>query len=185
MQEPFLSVPLIWIVQEDTLGQCLPLYEKNRWAGLVSEWISAFSRANVVVFPDFTLPVLSLVFTSFQFERVKMMYSKLDTGNFYVIPGLPVEAWDSEARDLGDVNQLREDNRLKKDDLIVFVTGNPFANNGSSLEYEGAIHSIVSFLVDKYISFKFFFFRGNASDGGLEAMKDGRHLKKWSPLSHG
>ncbi|KAL4186506.1 hypothetical protein AMTRI_Chr09g34260 [Amborella trichopoda] len=157
MQEPFLSVPLIWIVQEDTLGQRLPLYEKNRWAGLVSEWISAFSRANVVVFPDFTLP---------------MMYSKLDTGNFYVIPGLPVEAWDSEARDLGDVNQLREDNRLKKDDLIVFVTGNPFANNGSSLEYEGAIHSIVSFLVDKYISFKFFFFRGNASDGGLEAMKN-------------
>lgn len=57
MQEPFCSVPLIWIIQEDTLAKRLPLYTEMGWKHLVSHWKSVFSRANVVVFPDFTLPV--------------------------------------------------------------------------------------------------------------------------------
>lgn len=57
MQEPFCSVPLIWIIQEDTLSNRLPVYEEMGLKHLVSHWKSAFSRANVVVFPDFTLPV--------------------------------------------------------------------------------------------------------------------------------
>lgn len=57
MQEPFCSIPLIWIIQEDTLANRLPVYEEMGWQHLVSHWRSAFNRANVVVFPDFTLPV--------------------------------------------------------------------------------------------------------------------------------
>ncbi|KAL4191036.1 hypothetical protein AMTRI_Chr07g78810 [Amborella trichopoda] len=157
LQEPFLSVPLIWIVQEETLGERLPVYEENGWIGLVSEWISAFSRANVLVFPDFTLP---------------MMYSKLDTGNFFVIPGLPVEAWESEASVLRDVNQLRKDSVLQEDDLIIFVTGSPFAYTDLPLDYDVAVHAIGSFLKDSHVSFKFFFFNGKSKDGDLETMQE-------------
>lgn len=57
MQEPFCSVPLIWIIQEDTLANRLQLYEKMSWDHLISNWKDAFSRADVVVFPDFSLPV--------------------------------------------------------------------------------------------------------------------------------
>lgn len=57
MQEPFSSVPLIWIIQEDALAKRLPVYEERGWKHLISHWKNAFSRANVIVFPDFTLPV--------------------------------------------------------------------------------------------------------------------------------
>lgn len=57
MQEPFCSVPLIWIIQEDTLANRLQLYGEMGLKHLVSHWKRAFKRANVVVFPDFTLPV--------------------------------------------------------------------------------------------------------------------------------
>lgn len=60
MQDPFCSVPLIWIIQEDTLANRLTLYEEMGQKQLVAHWKSTFSRANVIVFPDFTLPVYLL-----------------------------------------------------------------------------------------------------------------------------
>ena len=62
MQEPFCSVPLIWIIQEDTLANRLSMYEEMGWMHLISHWRSAFSRANVIVFPDYSLPVDLLSF---------------------------------------------------------------------------------------------------------------------------
>lgn len=61
MQEPFCSVPLIWIIQEDSLSSRLPVYEQMGQQHLISHWRSAFSRASVVVFPDFTYPVNMLL----------------------------------------------------------------------------------------------------------------------------
>lgn len=58
MQAPFCSVPLIWIIQEDTLANRLPLYENMGWEQLISYWRNAFTRADVIVFPDFSLPVI-------------------------------------------------------------------------------------------------------------------------------
>ena len=60
MQEPFCSLPLIWIVREDTLANRLPMYEERGWKRLISHWNSSFRRANVVVFLDFALPVIRL-----------------------------------------------------------------------------------------------------------------------------
>jgi hypothetical protein len=57
MQEPFCSVPLIWIIQEDSLSSRLPVYEQMGWQHLISHWRSVFSRASVIVFPDFAYPV--------------------------------------------------------------------------------------------------------------------------------
>lgn len=58
MQEPFCSVPVIWIIQEDTLANRLPVYENMHWEHIISQWKITFARANVVVFPDYSLPVI-------------------------------------------------------------------------------------------------------------------------------
>lgn len=58
MQEPFCSVPLLWIIQEDTLANRLSVYEEMGWEYIMSYWRRAFKRANVVVFSDFTIPVI-------------------------------------------------------------------------------------------------------------------------------
>lgn len=75
MQEPFRSVPLIWIVHEDILANQLPVYQKMGQNSLISHWRSAFARANVVVFPQFTLPVdsISLCY-HFQYTKVSALY---------------------------------------------------------------------------------------------------------------
>lgn len=57
MQEPFRSVPLIWLIQEDILGKRISHYTEWGWEDLINEWRSAFSRADVMVFPDYSLPV--------------------------------------------------------------------------------------------------------------------------------
>ena len=72
MQEPFDTIPLIWIVQEDTLAKRLPVYEEMGLEHLVSNWRSAFTRANVIVFHDFTLDRKSTRLNSSHFQVSRM-----------------------------------------------------------------------------------------------------------------
>ncbi|OIW13208.1 hypothetical protein TanjilG_17651 [Lupinus angustifolius] len=157
MQEPFCSVPLIWIIQEDNLSSRLPFYDKMGWEHLVSHWRSAFSRANVVVFPDFTYP---------------MLYSELDTGNFFVIPGSPVDVWAAESYSKAHTkDQLRELSGFGKNDMVVLVVGSSIFYDDLSWDYAMAMHSIGPLLTkyarrnDAAESFKFVFLCGNATDG--------------------
>ncbi|TQD73804.1 hypothetical protein C1H46_040663 [Malus baccata] len=160
MQEPFCSVPLIWIVQEDTLANRLPVYEEMGLKDLISHWKSAFSRANVVVFPDFTLP---------------MLYSVLDTGNFFVIPGSPVDVWAAERyRKTHSKNLLRKINGFSEDDMLVVVVGSSFFYDELSWDYAVAMHSIGPLLIkyarrdDAGEPFKFVFLCGNSSDDAFQ-----------------
>lgn len=57
MQEPFCSLPFIWIIQEDILAKQLPFYAEMGWNHLISQWKGAFSRADIIVFSEFTMPV--------------------------------------------------------------------------------------------------------------------------------
>ncbi|CAN6562312.1 unnamed protein product [Malus baccata var. baccata] len=160
MQEPFCSVPLIWIIQEDTLANRLPVYEEMGLKDLISHWKSAFSRANVVVFPDFTLP---------------MLYSVLDTGNFFVIPGSPVDVWAAERyRKTHSKNLLRKINGFSEDDVLVVVVGSSFFYDELSWDYAVAMHSIGPLLIkyarrdDAGEPFKFVFLCGNSSDDAFQ-----------------
>ncbi|XP_065870744.1 uncharacterized protein [Euphorbia lathyris] len=157
MQEPFCSVPLIWIIQEDTLSNRLSVYEEMGWQYLMSNWQEALKRANVVVFPDFTLP---------------MLYSVLDTGNFFVIPGSPVDVWAAESYSRTHVKlQLRTANGFNADDVVVLVVGSSFFYDQLSWDYAVAMHTLGPLLI-KYArreasegSFKFVFLCGNSTDG--------------------
>ncbi|OIV90590.1 hypothetical protein TanjilG_01671 [Lupinus angustifolius] len=164
MQDPFCSVPLIWIIQEDSLSSRLPFYDKMGWEHLVSHWRSAFSRASVVVFPDFTYP---------------MLYSELDTGNFFVIPGSPIDVWAAERYSKAHTkDQLRELSGFGKNDMVVLVVGSSIFYDDLSWDYAVAMHSIGPLLTkyarknDAAESFKFVFLCGNATDGYDDALQE-------------
>ncbi|GAV64719.1 Glycos_transf_1 domain-containing protein [Cephalotus follicularis] len=164
MQDPFGSVPLIWIIQEDTLANRLPMYEEKGWKHLVSSWKSAFSRANVVVFPDFTLP---------------MLYSALDVGNFFVLPGSPIDVWAAESYSMThSKDQIRKGNGFSEDNMVVVVVGSSFFYKELSWDYAVAMHTIGPLLIkyarrkDAGVSFKFVFLCGNSSDGYNDALQE-------------
>lgn len=128
MQEPFCSIPVIWIIQEDTLARRLGQYALNGWTNIIFEWRRTFRRADVVVFPDYALP---------------MMYSKLDTGNFFVIPGSPIDVWSAERF---SAVHGKEEIRIKlgfhKEDFVVVVVGSPFLYNTLWWEHTIAMQAI-------------------------------------------
>ncbi|KAF9674942.1 hypothetical protein SADUNF_Sadunf10G0180100 [Salix dunnii] len=161
-QEPFQSIPLVWIIQEDTLANRLPVYQDMNLQHLVSHWRNTFNRANVVVFPDFTLPVKN---------ATSMLYSVLDTGNFFVIPGSPVDVWAVESYSkTHDKHQLRVDHGFSEDDLVVLVVGGSFFYEELSWDYTVALHTLGPILAkyarskDAEGSFKFVFLCGNSTN---------------------
>lgn len=163
MQEPFCSVPLVWIIQEDILANRLLQYEEMGWKHLVSHWKTTFSRANVIVFPDFTLP---------------MLYSVLDTGNFFVVPGSPVDVWAAESYSKTQSKyQLRKNRGFSTDDILVLVVGSSIFYNDLSWDYAVAMHAIGPLLTkyarrkDEGGSFKFVFLCGNSTDGYDDALQ--------------
>ena len=57
----------------------------------------------------------------------QMLYSVLDTGNFFVIPALPIEAWAAKSyAKTHSKYRLRGDLRLNRDDMLVLVVGSFF-----------------------------------------------------------
>ncbi|XP_042469311.1 uncharacterized protein LOC122052005 isoform X2 [Zingiber officinale] len=127
IQEPFASVPLIWLIHEDILGERLPLYVQFGWEGLIGEWRSAFARADVVVFPDFSFPIL---------------YSLLDNGNFFVIPGYPVDVQETENYIASHSRkQLRKDFEFSESDLLILIISDYFVYDDLSWDYT-AVHAL-------------------------------------------
>lgn len=61
MQEPFKNVPLVWTINELTLASRLKQYISSGQNDFVDNWRKVFSRANVVVFPNYILPVLFFI----------------------------------------------------------------------------------------------------------------------------
>lgn len=163
MQEPFCSVPLIWIIQEDRLAKRLLHYTKMGWDNLISNWRHALGRADVVVFHDFSFP---------------MLYSALDSGNFFVIPGSPMDVWAAESYlKSHSRNDLRKVNDYDADDLLVVVLGSSIFYNELSWDYAVAMHTVGPLLAkyakgkDSSGSFKFIFLCGNTSSGSNDALE--------------
>ncbi|XP_054779511.1 uncharacterized protein LOC129287341 isoform X2 [Prosopis cineraria] len=164
MQAPFCSLPVIWIIQEDNLSSRLKIYEQMGWEHLVSHWRSAFGRASVVVFPEFTFP---------------MLYGVLDTGNFFVIPGSPVDVWAGESYSkTHSRDQLRDLGGFHKDDILVVIIGSSIFYDGLSWDYAVAMHAVGPLLLkyarrkDSTESYKFIFLCGNSTDGYDDALQE-------------
>lgn len=62
---------------------------------------------------------------------LQMIYTVLDTGNFFVIPGSPVEVWTAEEYKLSHSREsLRALHRLRPYDSVIAVVGSPFLYHG-------------------------------------------------------
>jgi len=65
-----------------------------------------------------------------------MIYTMLDTGNFFVIPGSPVEVWTAEEYKLThSQDSLRAKYAVRPDEFVVAVAGSPFLYHGSWREH--------------------------------------------------
>ncbi|CAI9091230.1 OLC1v1026198C2 [Oldenlandia corymbosa var. corymbosa] len=164
MQEPFCSVPLIWIIEEDSLATRLKLYENNQWGHITSYWQNYFRRANVVIFHDYSLP---------------MLYSVLDTGNFFVIPGSPIDVWAAEIYSKTHSRLiLRNENGFDGGDLVVLVIGSSFFYDELPWEYAVSMQNLDPLLInyagreEGQEAFKFVFLSGNSSLGYDDALQD-------------
>ncbi|KAG9159518.1 hypothetical protein Leryth_026899 [Lithospermum erythrorhizon] len=163
MLEPFSSVPLIWIIEEDTLAHRIQLYRSMGQEYLVSHWKTVLQRADAVVFSDFSFP---------------MLYSLVDSGNFFVIPGSPRDTWSAESYSIAHSRtQLRVEYGFDKEDMLILVVGSSFFPDELSWNYAVTMNDIESLLV-KYAggnnieTFKFIFLCGNSSEEYHETLKD-------------
>nr|XP_010918597.1 uncharacterized protein LOC105042926 [Elaeis guineensis] len=168
MQEPFVSVPLIWLIQEDILGKHISHYTEWGWQDLISEWRSAFSRADVVVFPDYSLPLL---------------YSLLDIGNFFVISGSPVDVWATQGYIKSHSRyELRKKYGFGEDDLLILVTGSHLFYDELPWDYVAAMHALApqvkthARLKDLGGMIKFVFLCGNSTDASGSFQEIATHL---------
>ncbi|XP_072994468.1 uncharacterized protein [Typha latifolia] len=121
LQEPFKSIPVIWTLHEKSLALRLSQYATNGWAQLIDGWKQVFNRATVIVFSNYLLP---------------MMYSALDAGNYFVIPGSPAAALGADAFSaLHSGHDLRSTLGFQSEDFIIVIAGSQFWYSGIWLEH--------------------------------------------------
>lgn len=101
----------------------------------------------------------------------QMLYSALDSGNFYVIPGSTIDAWAAETfAKFHTQKKLRRSHGFSEDDVLILVLGSFFSYNGLSWDYDVAMHVISPLLKtygsreDSGGSYKFLFLSGNSSE---------------------
>ncbi|KAL3517234.1 hypothetical protein ACH5RR_024136 [Cinchona calisaya] len=130
MQEPFKNIPLIWTVHEQALAARLRHYTLTGQNEIIKSWRKVFSRATVIVFPNYILP---------------MIYSACDAGNYFVIPGSPEEAWDADnlAFEKSDLH-LQMNNR--PNNFIIVIVGSQLLYKGLWLEHAFVLQALLPLL---------------------------------------
>ncbi|KAK8504158.1 hypothetical protein V6N13_132017 [Hibiscus sabdariffa] len=133
LQEPFKSIPLIWIIPERVLAVRSREYTSSGQIELVNDWKKVFGRATVVVFPNHALP---------------MIYSTFDSGNYYVIPGSPAAVWKGQ-----NAMNLYQDNQRNKmgygpDELLIAIVGSQFMYRGLWLEHALILQALLPLFAD-------------------------------------
>ncbi|RLN25007.1 uncharacterized protein C2845_PM07G16130 [Panicum miliaceum] len=137
LHEPFKSVPVIWTVHEYSLAHRIKEYNASGMIQIIDAWKEVFSRANVIVFPNYILPV---------------MYAAFDSGNYFVIPGSPSEVFQA---DNFIANHSHQDARislgLSPKDFVIAIVGTPFSY-GENLMEETLVLQAIGPLLQQYHS---------------------------------
>ncbi|WOL20505.1 hypothetical protein Cni_G29310 [Canna indica] len=120
LQEPFKSVPVIWTIHERSLALRLSRYTENGHVQLLNDWKQVFSRATVIVFPTYILP---------------MMYSAFDADNFLVIPGSPAEVWEADNSVIWKEYNSKENLGYTPEDFVITIVSGQFSYSGMLLEH--------------------------------------------------
>ncbi|VAH77664.1 unnamed protein product [Triticum turgidum subsp. durum] len=137
LQEPFKSVPVIWTVQETSLAHCIREYKSSGMTQILGGWQEVFSRANVIVFPNYILPV---------------MYAAFDSGNYFVIPGSPAPAFQADRFIVKNYDKyVRISLSLGPRDFVIAMVGSQFSYDGLLME-EALVLQAVGPLLQQYPS---------------------------------
>ncbi|VFQ94688.1 unnamed protein product [Cuscuta campestris] len=132
MQEPFKNVPVMWTIQEHVLASHLRQYKSGGQNMLVEHWRKVFSRADVVVFPNYILPIL---------------YSTCDTGNYFVIPGSTSEVWEAANFLASNTDSYRAKMGYGSGDFIIVILGSQLLYKGLWLEQALILQSLQPILL--------------------------------------
>ncbi|CAO2165593.1 unnamed protein product [Urochloa humidicola] len=120
LHEPFKSIPVIWTVHECSLAHRIKEYNASGMIQIIDGWKEVFSRANVIVFPNYILPV---------------MYAAFDSGNYFVIPGSPSEAFQADSFIAKHYHQdARISLGLSPKDFVIAIVGTPFSYGENLME---------------------------------------------------
>lgn len=137
LQEPFKSIPLIWIIHDNALGYRSIQYTVSGQVELLNDWRRLFNRSSVVVFPNYALPII---------------YSTFDAGNFYVIPGSPAEALEADAFMALQKDNLRISMGYGPEDVVIAIVGSQFLYKGMWLGHAVVLQALSPLLADFPIS---------------------------------
>ncbi|KAI3719500.1 hypothetical protein L6452_20400 [Arctium lappa] len=133
LQEPFKSLPLIWIVHEKALATRFKNYVSNGQVELIDNWKAVFNRATVVVFPNHALP---------------MFYAAFDAGNYFVIPGSPCGACKLDNSTTVLQESLRVNMNIEDRDFVIAITGSQFLYKGLWLEHALVLQALSPLLAE-------------------------------------
>ena len=78
----------------------------------------------------------------------QMMYSTFDTGNFFVIPGSPAEAWKIDTRVKSGKDYLRAKMGYGPEDIVVTIVGSELLYRGLWLEHSIVLRALLPLLED-------------------------------------
>ncbi|KAG6400436.1 hypothetical protein SASPL_137267 [Salvia splendens] len=133
MQDPFKHVPVVWTIHEQTLADRLRQYVSSGQSELIDMWRKYFSRATVVVFPNYILPIV---------------YSMCDPGNYFVISGSPEEAWRADTQRALIKENLPPNVEYEPDDFVVAVLGSQLSYRGLWLEHAFVLKALYTLYKD-------------------------------------
>ncbi|ONM40360.1 glycosyl transferase family 1 protein [Zea mays] len=137
LHEPFKSIPIIWTVHEYSLAHRAKEYNVSGMIQLINAWKDVFSRTNVIVFPNYILPV---------------MYAAFDSGNYFVIPGPPSEAFQVDSFIAKSYHEdVKISLGLNPKDFLIAIVGNSFSY-GDNLMEEALVLQALSPLLQRYRS---------------------------------
>ncbi|KAJ1296379.1 hypothetical protein BS78_01G295800 [Paspalum vaginatum] len=163
MQEPFRLLPVVWLIHEDTLGQHLRSYAglHESIPNVVEDWRAHFNACAYVVFPDSYLPFL---------------YSPLDSGNFLVISGSPVDIWPTKR-----FGSSHSDKTIRKqygieEEVVILVVGSYLFFDDLPWDYVTVMRASAPHILDiaktRNLKVQFIFFCGNGSDAYNSAFQE-------------
>ncbi|KAI4328856.1 hypothetical protein L6164_021179 [Bauhinia variegata] len=133
LQDPFKSIPLIYIIHENTLASRSKQYTTSGQIEVLNDWRRVFNRSTVVVFPNYALP---------------MIYSTFDAGNFYVIPGSPAEPLEADAFMALQNDNLRIKMGYGNEDVIIAIVGSQILYKGLWIGHAFVLQALLPLLAD-------------------------------------
>ncbi|CAM0956296.1 unnamed protein product [Alopecurus aequalis] len=139
------------------------------------QWFGLF----MMMLLDSTLEIIGSRICPFQIilKIGELVYSPLDTGNFLVISGSPVDIWAAKGYGPSQSQEtLRKQHGIKEEDVVVLVVGSYLFFDELPWDYATVLRASASHIMDiartKKLGVQFILFCGNGTDAYNSAFRE-------------